>query len=160
MRLELVDDDEVPVGAACSDLTILDGKRVVIRGGENLQKITYRPVSLSRMTKGPVRVQLVLVAPTDAFPGEVALLLQVHQDGLYRSLGDPHEDGNVSHPGMRVSAQGHHDVAMVAEEGPLFGRRRLVHRVGPFQLTRKHFAETCTSSVGGDMFEECRHRHC
>lgn len=76
------------------------------------------PVLLDRMPKWKLGPHLVAIPTTVANSLKVPRLFQIGDDALDGSLRDPYEDGDVSHPRIRLPGNAKKDVRVVGEKCP------------------------------------------
>jgi len=76
-------------------------------------------MSLHGVAKRVVLQHTVVVFASDAFDLEKAAFLQIADDPLNRSFGDPDVQCNVSQDEIRIRVEDREDVSMVGEKRPL-----------------------------------------
>jgi|KBSMisStaDraftv2_1062788.scaffolds.fasta_scaffold336867_2 hypothetical protein len=73
---------------------------------------------LHRMAEGTVRPDAVAVPPANALADEVLLRLELLQDSLDGTLGDPDAGGDVTDPGFGIFPDTEKDVSVVGQKSP------------------------------------------
>ena len=87
-------------------------------GTQERDQARDRAVALDRMAERDVLVQLVVRAATIALAREVATRLEVHDDAMSGSLGDPDEPRELPQPDLRIPRDAEEHVRVIREEGP------------------------------------------
>jgi len=78
------------------------------------------------MTEPAGAPHAVVVAPAGLRFREIGRGLEVRHDLLHGAFRDPDPFSDVSQPSVRIQVQTHQDVAMIAQERPALGHRRIL----------------------------------
>ena len=92
-------------------------------------------VRLDRVAEREVAVHLVPITPALAHAGEITSLVQVGDDALHRTLGDPDSLRHLAQADLRVARDAEQHVGVIAQECPVASVFHCADFLNPLSLT-------------------------
>ncbi len=85
---------------------------------EHFEELTDGVFAFERMAQPEAVVDLVMVAAADLLTPQVATTLEIIEDSLHGTRGDPDDVAEVTLAEIRIATEGHHHVRVVRQERP------------------------------------------